>query len=1240
MEKLIRKTVAVFMLAVIIAVLMPAGSIMANSSVEFGIDHVYASLGDTKDIDVLYQVMEVETAVMESITLDVKLAQPESGLIYRVFQYNASAKKRYEIGGSDSPTFLIDLEKLVKDIPVYLSVYRGSELLSTKLLVIRVNQGRAETMVVSEISSEYKDSLTVPMDELLPGMKFEMYPYIIPISCKAFTDGRVIIGMGINSSNVNFWKDARNGTLKQKTDKKELSDAFWGNKENRKAITGGDLGLVVNFSGWVQGNIYTNEPLTGELSIYIGSGFYVSGQYAILTFDVTVSVGVAGVLEFEFRYNEKNSKYDDFVVDAFSIQFTTALELYGGIGLSSIASVGLYGAGSITLKDQFYPDPVVRSLKLAGECGFKVKAFGKALFSFAIVSGSKEFVEDKDKVSSPGETALLNMSEMNNIGKGLFSSGYADIKVPADEPEGTGTWYTGMTPSGTLAGYETDPDFDHIIAEDIYPDNKLKTVKTQTGNFPQMNVVFLGSDPSRSNGNRSRLMNFYYREATSFLSDPVWVVDDSADDGTADYNPSVFHSELSDRTYLVWQNSMKEVESDASFREIAKDTDIFFTEFERDGAWKNVSRITDFADDDSSENFAVGARVWEDWDGEPLVTYYTNEASDPIGTDTSASHGIYIAQMADGEWVNERAFSVTGQVTDVACAYFHKSHTIAVCYNTDSAESPSGKNYYLELWQKTDGVWTKVFERKGADGRMIASARYIKSFKNQNILTWYENSRVYRMINEAWGVESMTAGDTPVPGPNYEIYGRYLDGGLAVIGTYSKDSSENAFAVYSPTGGATWARLDLTDIAENALVNGIGLAFTDKKEPIIFYSVQNYRLNEDLDMSHVKGDAEMLLAAPLRGKFEGLGSGLLLGQDDPRFIDTHTDLYVKARRANKRVKINDVTFTDVTGARKGSDTPAEVTIENNGMYDVDGVTVYLNGRVLTESDVFVRSGETKKFTISVPVPEDAPNAPIDYEVAVSCREDIIADTYTATLSPGELFVNYRQQLRYGNESLGYTVTAAGFAGRMTMIYLFDEDTGEMIYKYPTFVPAGQTIHSTTSQVGLYVQQGHTHIKAYVLNDEEQELVPADIDLAGFEELLKLPSTRAFVFKGLDTIYLQDVSGADKINNDPVTPPSEDTGYVPAVQPAGPAPEEPLPDEEKQDGSSETPDDTPVTPPAPPAPDVPGDGGNEDKPKPEPVLPERNNWIVPAVAGACGLGFILFFIILLIKRRKDDEEEEE
>ena len=1248
MKEILKKSASILMLLITLSVLVTTGSAEAASNTDVSITHIYAAFDDDKPLDVLYQVMEVESGVMAPIALNIELAQEVSGLTYRVYQYEASGKKKYDIISSGSSSFSFYADELRKDIPLYLAVYKGNDLLVTKLMVIRVNPGRSENMVVSEIGSEYKDNIEVKMDELLPGMKFEMYPYIIPISVKAFTDGRVVIGMGINSNNVSFWKDARNGTLKQKADVKELSDAFWGNSENRSAVKGKNMGLVVNFSGWVQGNMYTNEPLKGQLSLYVGSGFNVSGQYAILTWDVTVTAGAAGVLDFSFLYNEENSKYDEFVVDEFSMQFSAALELYGGIGLSSIASAGVYGSGSVTLIDQLYPDASVRSLMLAGECGFKVKAFSRTLFSYAIVSGSHEFVEDRVS-SSSGEKALLNVSGMNEIGKNLLGVSYADVTSPVSEPDDSGSWYTGQTVSGTLGGYETDPDFDHMIAENVYPDNHLKAVKTGGSTAPQINVVFLGSDPSRSNGNRSRLMNFYYRESTSFISDPSWILDDSADDGTADYNPEVFRSDLGGRTYLIWQNALSEVGNDDSFREIAKNTDLFFAEVSVGSAWKNVSRITYFADDSGSEVFAAGAKVWEDWDGEPLVTYYTNEASDPIGAGTSASHDIYVARMQDGEWVNEKAFSVTGQVTDVACAYFHKEHTVAVCYNTDGPETVSGRSYYLELWQKADGVWTRVFSRTGEGGRMIASAKYIKTYKNQNLLTWYENNRVFYMLNETYGARALFGDDTPVPTPEYEIYGTLIDGNLAVVGTYSKESKENAFAIYSPNGSSGWARLDLTDIGENAIVNGISVAFTEEDEPIVFYSVQNYLLNTDLDTSYYTGGADALLAAPLRGSFEGLGSGLLLGQDDPRFIDTSTDLYVRARRANQRVRISDVSFDDVAGARKGSDTPATIQVQNNGMYSIGNVTVYLNGEKLSDHEVFIRNGETQPVSISLPVPAGAPNEPLDYELSIGCREGIIDDSCTATLSPGEIFVSYSQQLLYGNESLAYSVTAAGFANRKVMAYLFDEDTGEMIYSYPLAVAAGQTVTSQTSRAsGLYVQDGHTHIKAYLLDETETAQVYEGMPLGQFEELLQLPSTRSYVFRGLDTIYLQDVSNAFKLTSEQPsgnssesssgstwTPSSEDTSAAPSEEPVTETPDTEDPDG-GEDGSGSVPSGEPVTPSVPvPTPDT--DPGNVTEPGEN--TGSRSKWILPLAAGAGGLGLMILFILLFLKRRKDDEEEE-
>ena len=173
-------------------------------------------------------------------------------------------------------------------------------------------------------------------------------------------------------------------------------------------MTGKSLSVVFEVSGWVQGNMYKNDPLKGELNVFVGTGFDVTGQYAILTWEITMTGGFNGVMDFELKFDEEKSKYTDFFVEKFGFGFKDSLELYGGIGVSSLASVGLYGAGSIGAYTTLYPATHVDSLVLAGECGFKVKLFSRALFSFAIVSGSHEFVKDDKK-------ALLNIYDQGYL---------------------------------------------------------------------------------------------------------------------------------------------------------------------------------------------------------------------------------------------------------------------------------------------------------------------------------------------------------------------------------------------------------------------------------------------------------------------------------------------------------------------------------------------------------------------------------------------------------------------------------------------------------------------------------------------------------------------------------------------------------------------------------------------------------------------------------------------------------
>ena len=735
------------------------------------ISKVIATYAETER-DVLTQVLEVEAGVMADLNLEVVLDNSVSGLTYKVYQYNGSTKQKYELVSSGSNKFSIEAEKLKSDIPLYLAVYKNNTNIITKLLTVRVNPGRAQLMFPESYASTYTENIQVDMSELLPGMKFQMHPYVLPITCQAYTDGRIIIGMGINSSNVNFWKNARNGTLNEKTNVKELSDAFWGKSSNKSAVKGRDLGLVVEFSGWVQGNIYTTEPMKGELSVYIGSGFDVTGQYAILTWEVTVTIGVNGAFDFELRYTDKTGKYDDFHADSFAITFKTGLELYGGLGLSSIASVGLYGSGYIGVKDQFYPDPVVQSLVLAGECGFKVKAFSRTLFSFAIVSGSHDFVKKNLTADDGANSSFLGTSYIDSINSTLVSQNYANMSGAINEPDSNGTWYTGLTAltgsEGSLTEYETDPNFDHKIAENIYPDNRLQVVNTSK-DARQMNIIFLGSDSSRTNGNRSRLMNFYFKEEDNYLSEPVWIfsINDYDYANTADYDPYVYHMEKSEKTgniektYMVWRSSTKTFAENATFEEIAKNTDVFFTEYDpSSNTWSKPYRITEYAVRETSELFACGASVSAAKDGSPQITYYTSPVTDPAGIDETAERIVFFESFDGTYWNREDVCTVTGSITRVDSAYYKGNPCVAVSY---SYMENGEKKYTVELWQRGDS-WQKIYT---FDGSM--NALFTDCGNGTSLLTWYKDGRVYGMLDDQDFTRAITQEDIKVPSSDYRI---------------------------------------------------------------------------------------------------------------------------------------------------------------------------------------------------------------------------------------------------------------------------------------------------------------------------------------------------------------------------------------------------------------------------------------------------------------------------------------
>jgi len=1183
--------------------LISTNTILAEDSLSLNVASVYLTVGDQEKKNVLFEVVELDADVMTDLHFDVSITE-KGNYTYQLVQYDDSTKQRYDVLTSPSQSFTVNTALLKGGIPLYLGVFNaaGDDVLY-RLLTIRLKKGKLSQSFPEQITSQYDSAIQVKMDELLPGMNFNLPPYFLPISAKAYTDGRFVLGIGLNSSNTSFWADAAKGKIGTGATHSDLEKAFYGDSAKRSAVTGKNMGFVFDAAGWVQGNSYTNEPLKGELNVFIGSGFMASGQYAILTFDVTATGGANGVLQFDLKYNEEKSKYD-FIVDRFGIGVKLGLELFGGVGISSLMSFGIYGAGSIAGYTIFYPSTELDSLVLAGECGFKVKLFSRTLFSFALVSGSHDFVRKTNN-------GVLNLDGSADLQRMLLESNYASVKGNIDEPDNIGNWYTSESAPELLSGYESDPDFEHMIAEGIYADNLLQVVDTSSANLYTSNAVFLGSDPSRANGNRSRVMNFYFDENKNFISDPAWACDD---DGTADFDPYTFRSRDGE-VYLLWRNAMNELNADSTVAQIASSTDIYIAKHQVSNSWTGATRVTDYAFNENGV-FASEAVVYDSYEGRPAVAYCLADVNDPLSLNEGYTHDIYTAVYEEGAYQNRKMFSYTGSIDSFDAAAKSTSDVFAIT-STHTGDDGT-KTSILSVYEGEN----KIFERSGAyNGKFL-------DYGEGHILTWMEGGSLYGIDDfSSQNVQRITPEDIRIPSNNYKIYGRIGGSSYVVIMcTASKDSSEDLYAIFSRDGGDTWTKTDLTDIKENALVNASALMFTKQDEPILFYSVQNYEANYDpavLDASnYLEGNL-------LSSGFEGLQT-LSLGEEDPRFSDTHTDLYVKARKANHRMQILSGSFDDEDSARKGNDIPFTLKIRNNGLYPVEEVTLYNGGEYLTTLPVSLKPGEETEVHASVHLSADAPNEAQTFEIGISGFNEGIDSTLPVTLGIGHVSVLYSHELVYMNEDLSWEVVNEGFADKTLHTYIYDANTNELVYEYHMDIPAVH--HKSGSYIDLkgpWRQNGHTDLAAYLLvNDEKIE----DVD-----------STRKASFSSIEEIYIQDFSDLYNRNSPAHAPQPE------------PAVEEPVYDHEPIQGEYKVPvtyvtDDGPVLEreerpekEEKPKPQEPVVQVPEEVPEPEVEEPAKGHGIpllwyilIPAIL----IFLLLLFILFVVLRRERESEEEE
>ncbi len=1039
MKKIIICVLSLFMF------LFHAGSVSAeeNHSLQWSMPEVNVTFLD-ETVNVLDGILEMQSAIQEPIAFDVTSfegfgVEP----LFKVVQMKEGTVK--EMVMSKEHTFSFSADLLEPEWPLYMIVAdsRDNQVIGVEQLGIRVRKNAILSKVPDDLGSEFGKGISLNMDYLLPGMELDVLPFLIPVTVKTYADGTIRLGIGTNSSDQEFWEKAANGEMPEGKLASDLKELFYGDPHNLDDISKPQsMGVVVMFSGWAEGNVNSTEPVLGQMQLYIGTGFSIDGQYGIFTFNLSLSGGATGKFDFHFEYVPEESDYH-FNTDHVLAGVKGALEAFGGIGCP-LASIGVYGAGSVEYQQEMYPDPKAEHLIVAGEFGIKAKLFGKVLACFKIVSGSHDLAEDmKKKVTVLG--ADLSSEEFRDY---LLANNYGDNRGVLLEGGEDMKWHGSDVEVPTVDNeWESEADFAHLLAEDIYPDNHVQLANTGSKALPEMTMVFLGSDASRKAGSRSVLQAGYYNIATGFVSEPVLV----HDDGTADFEPYLYENKEGS-AFLVWKNAQEELDADLSFSEIASKTDICFSEHGTANYWLTQEKVTSYA---GTDIFAAGAKVCSDENGNPAVYYYTNDVSDPAGL--SGVHEVYISHRKGvDDWQTEKITEVQGSVNQLDCSCYGYGLCTAVSYEADGVRR-------IEVYSGTE----KIFEKENA-----SNAMFVNAGNSTVYLTWFENGRIYKRI-PGGEVSELTPENIIIPQDAYEISGNIGCSAIMITSVSAKDTHGDAFAYISYDGGIRWSRSDLTKIGANAYVSHIAAAFTYESEPVILYSVQNYNTNVELDSETLKAK-------------ESTGLEVLLGAEDERFTDTTTDLYIKARAANSHIRFESGKALDTDTLLPGKPVRFSLKVRNTGLYDIEHADVYCEGEKVGEYSGKLGMWETAEIIAETTIP-DNPQDMLTYTFEIQSRADGLADSrISVDVDPGYLEVKTWHSFRHGEEQIRYQILNHGYLRKNARMLIRDEARDEVLDEWTVPYDAGEKREGEfRARSGLFVTEGYENVTLYVLLDGEE-----------------------------------------------------------------------------------------------------------------------------------------------------------
>ena len=930
--------------------------------------------------------------------------------------------------------------------------------------------------------------------KFLDGTTINLGGMMLPLQYKHNTDGTTIVGINCSPDNEAFYKAVKNGNVWQKYTNEKMTemtskmDKGWSGKGFGKW---GGKGFDWNVMGYMEFNT-KNPDAPRAVNLVISMGMKADGHAQYLCFTGTLTFTVGGKATLVGKLTPAKGVEGKLNLGGYG-----GLELYVGLGLNYVASVGTYGKGRIDVDFQVLPSFFLDTIKVSGEFGVKAKAFGFTIFSWKILGGEKQLYPPG---SSTKKAALS--------GAAMASS---PLTVAADTPY----------PQDSRAYLDSDAELatsqndaltaqaatnSSTILEGIYGETELACVTTNNGPV----VVYIADakqvDPSSTRDDNNRNVLVYKRLVNGSWTEPK-IIDNSSTSGAyADYSPSITTD--GDNCYVAWLAADSAISDGATIGDIGKKLDVNVATITKDDVI-SVEKVHDESDDDTNSMPANPKAIKA---GNDLyVGWYTNQTSGSSGEviGVSGNHNIRLYKKNDDGWAmaSEVTSGQSGAITSFDVGLY--GSTAACAWSLDEQFSEKYSSSASESDEEGDGGITL----NGVKTLASSTVYYLApgSSEAQIIATGATNAQFAKnsdadVLTYAIRVDPNDGSTSPYvsvqsmaqPGDNAQVV---LDGAQVYLPT----------TYYEITGDLGKGRAgnisflkagDGTCDIQALVTTGAGSTdWTSRVE-----ATADTNVITDYCATYADG-LPLFIYTTERGS--SASDGAMTAQADD---DGSVDMNQTTEDSLKHLSVSDVDF-DEFEIDAGQNLPVTVYFDNDGMLDVSGVDLWVleNGTAtkVASSDTAVEMDKEGSISFDYAVPsKDQFTKALEFTVYAAPKgasvnaakiERELQDESATTVSIGaaSLSLEADHQIVDDQESIVATVTNDGIVPHAATLVFLNSDTDETLMtasvpelgENETFSATynaadGYFLNDGVSNITITLEDDGTEAEGYEINNTE------------------------------------------------------------------------------------------------------------------------------------------------------------